>query len=129
MRILLADDIKDTRDMFSLFFALEGYQTQTAENGAQAVAAVKQSTEAFDVLVLDIQMPVMDGWEALRTIRQMPQGQRLPIILFTAHPDTDIKQRALAEGANDLLHKPFLPSEMIERISQVCAKAKAQANS
>lgn len=61
MHILFVDDTKDTREMYAYFFALKGFQTETAENGLEAVAAVRCSEEPFDAVVLDIEMPIMNG--------------------------------------------------------------------
>ena len=99
MRVLVADDMQDARDLFAFAFALEGFDTCTARNGAEAVDAVRESLKPFDVIVLDIEMPQMDGWQALKAIRQLPQCQQIPIVMFTAY-DRYVGDRAVQEGAN-----------------------------
>jgi sigma-B regulation protein RsbU (phosphoserine phosphatase) len=118
MNVLLVDDARDTRDLFSFFLKMEGFSTQTAEDGLEAVAAVRESLDPFDVVVLDVGMPRMDGWEALRAIRGLPQGERLPVIMFSAHAD-DLGRRAADAGANDTLAKPAAPTELVEKIRRL----------
>lgn len=118
MRILFADDAVDTRELFSLVFQMEGIQTHMASDGAEALATVQGSAEPFDAIVLDIEMPHMNGWQALKAIRQLPQGQHVPIVMFTGYGH-ETKARALEEGANCLVHKPLLPQEMIRVLHQV----------
>lgn len=118
MRILFADDAKDTRDLFTLVFAIEGFHTQTACNGAEALVAVLKSKEPFDVIVLDIEMPEMDGWQALKAIRSLPKAQHMPIIMFTGYGN-EVRARALQEGAQRIVHKPMLPKEMVRVLHEV----------
>ncbi|MDF2441036.1 MAG: two-component system, sensor histidine kinase and response regulator [Abditibacteriota bacterium] len=121
MHILFVDDTKDTREMYAYFFGLKGFETETAANGAEAIAAVQHSEEPFDAVVLDIEMPIMNGWEALDAIRKMPQCQNLPIIMFSAYAEAELQTRAIEAGANGLLHKPLLPHDMIQAVAELCA--------
>lgn len=73
MRVLMVDDMRDARELFAFAFAQEGFYTCTASNGIEALDAVRESVEPFDAIVLDIEMPQMDGWQALKAIRQLPQ--------------------------------------------------------
>ena len=125
MHILFVDDTKDTREMYAYFFGLRGFQTETAENGVEAITAVQGREEPFDAVVLDIEMPVMNGWETLKAIRQMPQCQQLPIIMFSAYAEADLKEKAIEAGANGLLHKPVLPHDMIQAVAELCAVKRA----
>ena len=125
MRILFVDDVRDNCELFSLVFRLEGFDTYTAANGLEALEAVQQAREPFDVVVLDIEMPLMDGWQALQAIRSLPQGQRLPVILFTGYNGSVLSARAAAAGANHLLHKPILPTEMVKSVRHVVQQARA----
>jgi CheY-like chemotaxis protein len=121
MRILLVDDAQDTRTLYSLIFTLEGFETQTAKDGQEALMCLQRSRDPFNVIVLDIEMPRMDGWQALKAIRLLPQGQCVPIIMFTAFGSVETRRRALDEGANRLVHKPMLPDEMIQMLREVQA--------
>jgi CheY-like chemotaxis protein len=117
MRILFVDDVQDTRDLFRLVFRMQGHETHLASDGVEAVEAVKK--EDFDAVVMDVEMPRMNGWDAARTIRSMARGRELPIILFTAYSAHEDYQRASQAGADTLLRKPMLPQEVLSHISQV----------
>ncbi len=125
VRILFADDTTETLDLFSLVFALEGFHTRTASNGVEALAAVIESAEPFDVIVLDIEMPHMDGWQALKAIRMLPQGKQVPIVMFTGYGG-EMRARAIQEGANRLVHKPLLPQELVQVLREVQEQGVAQ---
>ena len=114
IRILFADDTRDTRELFRMAMKVNGMETRLAVDGEEAVAAVRE--ELFDAIILDIEMPRMDGWRALREIRALGNGATVPIFMFTAYGDSEYRKRALASGANDLWHKPILPSEVMTRV-------------
>ena len=119
MRILFVDDAPDTRSLFSIVFDMEGHSTRLAADGVEAVEAVKE--EPFDAIVMDVEMPRMNGWEAVRVIRTLSNGQDIPIIMFTAYGNGENHRRALENGANDLWFKPILPTEMINRLNAYIA--------
>lgn len=128
MKILFVDDVRDTRDMFRLAFGIQGHQTQLGSNGVEAVQAVKDGQ--FDALVIDVEMPELNGWDAVRQIRALPNGANLPIILFTAYSGSDDRHRASECGADLLLCKPILPQEIlaqIKRIIELRSEKKATA--
>ena len=115
MKILIADDLLDTRKLFALAFHLEGYTTVVAENGVEAVEAVKQ--QPFDVLIIDVEMPVMNGLEAIQHIRQLPHGKAVPIILGTAYDYNEAT--ALQAGANLLVRKPIMMRDLVDLVKQL----------
>jgi len=116
MRILFVDDMPDTRDVFRLAFGIQGHDTRVAGNGFDAVAAVRE--EAFDVVIMDVEMPGMNGWEAVRQIRELPFGLTVPILMFTAYSGREDHEKAREAGANDVLQKPMLPQELIAYVEQ-----------
>ena len=94
-----------------------------ASNGLEGVEAAQRAK--FDAIVLDVSMPVMNGWEAARAIRHLESGQDVPLILFTAHRGTPQDyEKAAALGVDALLHKPMLPQELLTHITHLTAKAK-----
>lgn len=117
MRILFVDDLPDTRDVFRLAFGIQGHTTRLAANGREAVEAVKE--EKFDALIVDVEMPEMNGFDAVKHIRTLENGCDVSIIMFTAYGDNEAQQRATEAGADLLLHKPILPQELLVRIQQL----------
>jgi PAS domain S-box-containing protein len=111
MHVLLVDDVEDTRQLFDIAFVSAGHHASTASSGAEALELV--ATHRFDAVVLDIEMPNMDGWTVLEAIRQLPFGKQVPVILFSAHHDLDMEERAKEAGAYALLRKPLLPKYVI----------------
>ena len=112
MKILFVDDVPDTRMLFSFAFEMHGHPTKVASDGVEAVEAVRN--EAFDAIVMDVEMPRMSGWDATRHIRQMANGQNVPILMFTGYNEDHSK--ALEAGANGLALKPLAPQELLSRI-------------
>ena len=102
---LLVDD--DVRNIFALTSALEqkGAIVEIARNGLEAVEKV-QTIEGIDLVLMDIMMPMMDGYQAMQEIRKIPYLQKLPIIAITAKAMKDDQERCLRAGANDYLAKP-----------------------
>lgn len=120
MKLLLVDDIRETRDFFRFAFELEGIQVRLASNGNEAVELVRE--ECFDVIVMDVEMPEMNGWDAVREMRQMPNGADAPILMFSAYCDDASYRESVAVRADALLSKPVLPRELLNRIKKVIEK-------
>jgi CheY-like chemotaxis protein len=117
MHILFVDDLPDTCEVFKLAFRLDGHTTRIAHNGVEAVNAVQD--ESFDAIIMDVEMPQLNGWDAVRQIRLLPNGQSIPIVMFTAYGTQADHERAKAAGADDLMQKPVLPHELIGRIKDL----------
>ena len=119
MKILFVDDIRDTREFFRFAFQLEKIDVELAANGTEAVEMAAQ--DSFDAIVMDVEMPQMNGWEAVRAIRALPNQQkiRVPILMYTAAMDNDIRARAQEVGADVVLFKPLLPREILTRIEKL----------
>jgi signal transduction histidine kinase/CheY-like chemotaxis protein/HAMP domain-containing protein len=105
-RVLVVDD--DDRNAYSLTRALatQGMEVDTAENGREALALIEQAEPAYDLVLMDIMMPEMDGHEATRRIREQPEHQDLPIITLTAKAMREDRTESLAAGASDFITKP-----------------------
>lgn len=88
----------------------------TAENGREAIEKVR--TKNYDLVLVDLQMPIMDGMEATRIIRSDPLNEKLPIIALTARAISGFREQCLEIGMNDFLSKPFLPEDMLFIISK-----------
>ncbi len=103
--ILVVDDNDNNRDMLSRRLIRAGYNAKTANGGPQALELLAK--EPFDLILLDIEMPVMNGFEVLRRVRQTHPATKLPIIIATAHDDREKVIEALKLGANDFVAKPI----------------------
>ncbi len=113
-RILIVEDEKDIRDLLEHYLKKEGYEVQSAKDGESALA--KTSKEKFDLLILDLMLPVMDGLEVCRRLRSQPATTNLPIIMLTAKTEETDRIVGLEMGADDYVTKPFSPRELLARI-------------
>lgn len=111
-KILLADDEKDLSKAIGTILRYSNYDVDIVYNGKEAVEKVNENI--YDLLILDIMMPVMDGIQALKEIRK--NNIKTPIILLTAKSQVDDKVEGLDSGANDYLTKPFDKKELLARI-------------
>lgn len=118
-RILVVDDEHKLREMISSYLQNDGYETVEAENGNSAVQTIKN--DQIDMVLLDIMMPEMDGYEALKEIRSIQK--KLPIIMLTAKTDEIDKIVGLEMGADDYITKPFSLRELSARIKAVLRRA------
>jgi len=110
-RVLVVED--DVRNVFALSSVLErkGAKVEIARNGKEAIDALTRSTAqaggTIDLVLMDIMMPEMDGFTAMREIRKRPEWKKLPIIALTAKAMKDDQEKCLAAGANDYIAKPL----------------------
>jgi DNA-binding response OmpR family regulator len=109
--ILIADDEASIRDLTRLYLEKEGYRVIASADGRDALAQVRDN--APDLLVLDLMMPEMDGWEVCRRVRE---NSDLPIIILTARDQDIDKIVGLEMGADDYVTKPFNPRELVARV-------------
>lgn len=121
LRILLADDDAANRKVGSTFLTKFGCKWTVASNGREAVDAVTRAP--FDLVLMDCQMPDMDGFEATRAIRALPEHRSLPIVAMTAHIEPGIADRCLAAGMNDYLVKPVRPRLLADTLLRWTANA------
>lgn len=116
-RILVVDDHQDSRTLLCDTLNQLGFETQEAFDGPSALAAYQDYRP--DLLVLDLWMPGMDGFEVIRRIRSSPEGQRTKIVVLTAGAFEESRQQSLAVGADVFLGKPFRYEELVEQIRQL----------
>ncbi len=110
--VLVVDDIPDTRDMYAEYLDYVGLRTETAENGRQAVRRALRAHP--DAIVMDLAMPVLDGWEATRILHADPRTRDIPVVVITGNAQPEQKRRAEECGATLVLTKPCLPSDLYE---------------
>jgi len=112
VRILIAEDHFDSRDALRALLEAFGYEVVVAANGREALEVAAR--EAPDVVLMDIMMPELDGFEATRLLRQQPATRGLPIIAITAMEGAP--DRALQAGANDFVRKPLDIQQLLEKL-------------
>ena len=115
-RILLAEDNPVNQQVALVLLNKRGHHVMAVPDGEKAVEAAR--TQAFDMVLMDIQMPVMDGLEATREIRKFMSPQELPIIALTAHAFAEERERSRVAGMNDFLAKPFKPDDLYELVDR-----------
>jgi CheY-like chemotaxis protein len=115
-RILLVEDLQHNRELAQMLLTNAGYQVDTAENGAEAVTAVQ--AKAYDLVLMDIQMPVMDGVTATKRIRELDHpANNIPVIAMTANV-LPLQVTAFGEaGMNDHVGKPFKKAELLQKLN------------
>lgn len=114
-RILVVDDEPDIREIVSILLQKNGYETRLAQNGGEAVRLARQEGP-FDLVIMDIMMPEMDGLGACRAIRSF---SLVPMLFLTAKTQEKDKYQAYATGGDDYLGKPFSPNELLMRVSSL----------
>jgi DNA-binding response OmpR family regulator len=110
--ILVVDDDENSRDIAARLVELEGYRTKRADGGEACLRMAK--TEAIDLILLDVMMPGMDGFEVCAALREA--GIRIPIILLTAKDDVDTRAKGMHQGVSEFLTKPINRTELAARI-------------
>jgi two-component system, cell cycle response regulator DivK len=119
-KILIVEDNDMNLDMLSRRLARRGYDLVTAVNGEQAVALAQ--SELPGLILMDLSLPVMDGWEATRRIKAMPNTCSIPIIALTAHAMAGDQQKAMRAGAEDYDTKPIDMKRLIAKIEALLNK-------
>lgn len=112
MSVLIVDDEYYIRDVLTAFLLDAGYDATGARNGRDAVDCLHQHPGHFRLILLDVMMPYMTGWELLETIRHDPALATLPVILMTAADN--VHQKAIERGATDYLPKPIDLDELLD---------------
>jgi CheY-like chemotaxis protein len=119
LRILLVEDNELNRDMLSRRLLRANYTVLTAGDGVEALRVIREQHP--DVVLLDMNLPVKDGWTTCREVREDPSISNTLIIALTAHAMGEDKVRAMAAGCNDYATKPVDFPELLEKISQLAA--------
>jgi len=120
--VLIVEDDKNIAELLQMYLEKEGYAVTVAGDGGQGLSKFRSISP--DLLLLDVMMPVMDGWTLCRTIRAESQ---VPIIMLTAKSETDDKVTGLKSGADDYITKPFEMKEVLARIEAVLRRSERTA--
>ena len=120
VRILLVEDNEINQQIALELLRGEGAEVVLAQSGREAVETLERESSRFDLVLMDVQMPEMDGYEATRRVRSEPWGSRIPIIAMTAHALLEERRKALEAGMNDHISKPIDPEAMFATIGRYC---------
>lgn len=123
--VLLVDDYPDNRDIYVQYLTYAGLRVEEAENGHQALD--KAFTIRPDVIVMDLSLPGLDGWEATRRLKQDPRTRDIPVIALTGHALAGHSKVALDAGCDVFITKPCLPERLLEEIRAVLPAARLRS--
>jgi CheY-like chemotaxis protein len=122
-KILLVEDNEMNRDMLSRRLVRSGYEVSLAVDGAQGVAMA--ASETPDLVLMDMSLPVLDGWEATRRLKADPATRALPVIALTAHAMSGDEKKAREAGCDDFDTKPVEYTRLVAKIEGLLQKRKA----
>ena len=115
-RILVVEDQEDNRQILRDLLTSVGYQILEAEDGQRGITSAE--VERPDLILMDIQMPIMDGYEATRRIKANPALSGIPIIVVTSYALSGDEEKARAAGCDDYITKPYSPRQLLAKVSQ-----------
>lgn len=114
--VLVVDDYFEARDICAEYLAFHGYRVATAEDGAEAMD--KAFSLLPDVILMDLSLPEVDGWDATRALKADPRTADIPIVALTAHALSSERDRALAAGCDDVITKPCAPKVLLAEVQR-----------
>jgi two-component system cell cycle response regulator DivK len=123
VRILYVEDNEDNIYVVKNRFARAGFTVMVATDGEQGVAMA--AAEQPDLILMDLRLPVMDGWEATRRIKAQPDTRHIPVIALTAHAMTGDREKALAAGCDDFDTKPVEMPRLLEKVRALLPKKES----
>jgi chemosensory pili system protein ChpA (sensor histidine kinase/response regulator) len=109
--VMIADDAEDAREVYGQYLAQQGYRVVTAEDGVDALLRVRTSRP--DIILMDLQMPRLDGWEAIRQLKSDPRTASIPVVAVSAYAHDSERSAARAAGADASLTKPCMPPQLL----------------
>ncbi len=121
-KILLVEDNEMNRDMLSRRLVRRGYEVAVAPDGEQGVAMAR--SEAPALILMDMSLPGMDGWEATRQIKAAPETRAIPVIALTAHAMAGDREKAMAAGCDDYDTKPLDLARLLEKVEALLGRAR-----
>ncbi len=115
--VLVVDDFEDNRSMYAVYLTYSGYDVVEAADGREAVEVA--SRRMPDVIVMDLSLPIMDGWEATRRLKSNERTRHIPIIALTGHAVAGQSRNAREAGCDAFLAKPCLPEMLVEKVQEL----------
>ena len=123
-KILMVEDNFDNISIYTTILEHYGYAVQAAEDGVKALELARTSSP--DLILMDISIPRINGWEVTRTLKDDPSTAQIPIIVLTAHALSADRDRAYMEGADSYIAKPAEPSKVVTEVQRLLAQAAAK---
>ena len=125
--VLLVDDYPDAREMYAEYLEFSGFEVVEAGNGQEALDRALDRTP--DVILMDLSLPVMDGWEATRRLKADERTKHIPVLAVTGHALTGISEDARRAGCDGFITKPCLPEDLTVEIRKVLEHGPASDSS
>jgi len=116
-RVLLVDDYPDAREMYTEYLEFSGFEVVEAENGMEALQRAVDA--APDIILMDLSLPVMDGWEATRRLKADKRTASIPVVALTGHALAGISEGAKRAGCDAFVTKPCLPEDLVKEIRRI----------
>ena len=117
LRVLLVDDYPDAREMYSEYLQFSGFDVVEATNGMEALKSAVESSP--DIILMDLSLPVMDGWEATRRLKANAMTAAIPVVALTGHALAGISEGARKAGCDSFVTKPCLPEDLVKEIKRI----------
>jgi CheY-like chemotaxis protein len=115
--VLLVEDYEDAREMYRDYLVFSGFDVETADNGQEAIDKARRL--APDVILMDLSLPVLDGWEATRRLKSDARTSEIKVIALSAHAMSAEARRAADAGCDGFIAKPCLPQELADEIAKM----------
>ncbi len=122
-RVLLVDDYPDAREMYAEYLQFSGFEVIEASNGMEALQRALETTP--DIILMDLSLPVMDGWEATRRLKSDERTATIPVVALTGHALAGISEGAKKAGCDAFVTKPCLPEDLVREIRNVLDSREA----
>ena len=123
--VLVVDDFEDNRAMYAEYLQFQGFRVAEAVNGEEAIEQTLKLMPA--VVVMDLSLPVIDGWEATRRLKANPKTKHIVIIALTGHAEAAHAKKARDAGCDDFIAKPCLPDELVVKVREHVARLEEKS--
>jgi CheY-like chemotaxis protein len=124
--VLLVDDYPDAREMYAEYLEFSGFDIVQAGNGVEAIERARDSQP--DVILMDLSLPVMDGWEATRRLKADDATKDIPVLAVTGHALSGVSNAATKAGCDGFITKPCLPEDLVAEIRKVLGSTRSANN-
>ena len=120
--VLVVDDFQDNREMYAEFLAYQGFRVIQAANGVEALD--QAFTNRPDIIIMDLSLPVMDGWEATRRLKADQRTHGIPVVALTGHAMHGHSKGAMEAGCDSFVAKPCLPDQLVAEIRKMLSTTR-----